>query len=239
MSEVIAAEDIRVAYNGAPIISGLSFSVGEGDVLAVLGPNGSGKTTLLLALLGMVPLAGGRVRLFGRDSLPPEEAERLIAYLPQRLSVDRTFPISLGEMLALGPRGMPAARYLDMLELRSLFGKKVGELSGGQMQRALLAYAIGKEPRLLVMDEPTSWVDVKGADCVLCIIEEFKSKGIAMLIVSHDVSEVRAVATHVLGLSTVPEGFFFEPAGSPELDRKMHALFGPPHHGEHGGRCPV
>jgi zinc transport system ATP-binding protein len=122
-----------------------------------------------------------------------------------------------------------------MLELQALMDKKVGDLSGGQMQRAMLAYAITKEPRLLIMDEPTSWVDVKGADCFLCIMEEFKKKGIAMVIVSHDFSVVRTTATHVLGLG--PEGWFFRPASDPETERQVVALFGTLHHG--GEACVI
>lgn len=229
MAVVLSAEDVSVGYNGKTVISELSFTVQDGEVLAVVGPNGSGKTTLLRALLGLIPLAGGKVRLFERERLKPSEAERLIAYIPQRMELDRTFPISLREMLGLSLHSASLDKYIDMLDLRGLLRKKVGELSGGQMQRALLAYAIVKEPGLLVLDEPTSWVDVRGADCVLCIMEEFRKKGIAMMIVSHDFSVIQAVATRVLGIGH--EGYFFEPAESPVLEEKIASLFGTMHHG--------
>jgi ABC-type Mn2+/Zn2+ transport system ATPase subunit len=233
MAVVLSAEDVSVGYNGKAVISGLSFTVEDGEVLAVVGPNGSGKTTLLRALLGLIPLKGGRVRLFGRDRLKPPESERLIAYIPQRMEIDRTFPISLREMLGLSLNKASIEKYIDMLDLRGLMRKKVGELSGGQMQRALLAYAIVKEPGLLVMDEPTSWVDVKGADCVLCIMEEFRRKGIAMMVVSHDFSVVQAVATRVLGMGHGE--YFLEASGSPLLEEKIASLFGTMHHG--GNHC--
>lgn len=230
MTDILKVQDIHVGYNASEVIKGLSFTVRDGDVLAVIGPNGSGKTTLIKAVLGMIPVKRGRITLFGKER--PEKD--LLAYIPQRMEFDRTFPISLGEMLAL--HGAPAERYIEMLELGGLLSKKVGELSGGQMQRALLAYAIIKNPRLLIMDEPTSWVDVKGADCVLCIMEEFKKKGVAMMIVSHDFSALREVSTKVLGIG--PEGYFFEPADSPALEEKTNSLFGTLHHG--GGRaCPT
>jgi len=152
------------------------------------------------------------------------------------MELDRTFPISLGEMLALNRRGAEMNKYIEMLELGGLLSKKVGDLSGGQMQRALLAYAVMKGPLLLIMDEPTSWIDQKGADCILCIIEEFKKKGLAMIIVSHDLSVLRSVATHVLGLG--PEGYFFEPSDSPLMSEKLAGLFGTLHHGQRLV-CPI
>lgn len=237
MDEILKAEGIRAGYNGKEVIGGLSFAVSRGDVVAVVGPNGSGKTTVVKAVLGLLPLRAGKVTLFGKARLSSAEAERLIAYIPQRLELDRTFPISLREMLGLSVPGAKVEKYLDMLELRGLLGQKLGDLSGGQMQRALLAYAVIKEPSLLVMDEPASWVDARGADCILCIMEEFRKKGIAMLVVTHDFSALSAVATHVLGLG--PSGQFFERAGTPEVEEKLVALFGTTHH--HGGRplvCP-
>lgn len=229
MAIILSVEDISAGYNSKPVLKGLSFTVSDGDVLAVIGPNGSGKTTLLKAILGMLPLKAGRIRFLpeGREALMAER-ERLIAYIPQRLEVDRTFPISLGEMLNLSLHGARLGKYVEMLELGGLLNERVGDLSGGQMQRALLAYAIVKEPRLLVMDEPTSWIDAKGADCVLCIMEEFRKKGIAIIMVSHDFSALKATATSVLGLGG--DGYFFEPANSPDIGRMITALFGTMHH---------
>jgi ABC-type Mn2+/Zn2+ transport system ATPase subunit len=232
MSEILDVEDMHVGFNGKEIIKGLSFTVRDGDVLAIIGPNGSGKTTVLKAVLGTIPVKAGRVKLFGKEKF--KKTGQLISYIPQRIEVDRTFPISLREMLGLSLRGASIEKYIDLLELRGVLSKKVGDLSGGEMQRALLAYAIIKEPALLIMDEPTSWVDVKGADCMLCIMEEFKKKGIAMMVVSHDFSVVRSVATNVLGIG--PENYFFEPADSPVLEKKLESLFGTMHH--EIGLCP-
>lgn len=232
---ILNVQDIHVGYDGKTVIKGLSFSVKDGDVLAVIGPNGSGKTTVLKAVLGIIPVKAGEVTLFGKEGL--KKAERLLSYIPQRMEIDRTFPISLREMLGLSRPQTSIEKYIDMLELRELLSKKAGELSGGEMQRALLAYAIIKEPRLLIMDEPTSWVDVKGADCMLCIMEEFKKKGMAMIVVSHDFSVIRAVSTNVLGIGH--EGYFFEPADSPYLEEKIDSLFGTMHHGEGHCYCPT
>ncbi len=236
MARVIEAENIRAGYDGRAVVRNVTFAVEEGDVVAVLGPNGSGKTTLLKALLGIIPLKEGRVRLFGRERMGEDERERLVSYIPQRIDLDRTFPITLGEMLDLSRHGAEAERYLKLLELEGLMGKKVGDLSGGQMQRALLAYALLKGPGLLIMDEPTSWVDARGASCILCVVEELKARGVAVLIVSHDYSMVKPISTHVLGIGH--DEFFFDSASSPGLEEKIHAIFGTMHHAEKGAsRC--
>jgi zinc transport system ATP-binding protein len=239
VSEIISAENIAAGYDGRRVVDGVSFSVKGGDVVAVLGPNGSGKTTLLRAVLGMMPLKEGDVKLFGSRPGSAEHEGR-VAYIPQRMELDRTFPITLGEMLSLSRRGAQAGHhtehYIDMLELRKHLAKKVGDLSGGQVQRALLAYALIKDPDLLIMDEPTSWVDVRGASCTLCIINELRDKGKAVLIVSHDFSGIKSVCTHVLGVGH--EEHFFLPADSPDLDKKINSLFGPMHHsGVEGDAC--
>lgn len=236
MTEIISAKNIRAGYDGRTVIRGLNFEVHGGDVVAVLGPNGSGKTTLLKAVLGMIPLREGSVRLFGRERLGEAERERLIAYIPQRMELDRTFPITVGEMLSLTRQGPEVERYVGMLELGGLLGKKLGDLSGGQMQRALLAYALIKGPGLLIMDEPTSWVDARGASCILCIVEELGSRGVAVLMVSHDFSMIKSISTHVLGVGH--DSTFFEKASSPGLDKKITSIFGPMHHaGEEASFC--
>ncbi len=232
--DVLRADGVTAGYGERAVLNGVTFALGPGEVMAVIGPNGSGKTTLLKAMLRMLPLKAGSFEYFGHKRLAPSEAERRVAYIPQRLEFDRSFPITLREMLALSAPDADMGKYLDLLELRPLLGRRVGELSGGQMQRALLAYAVTKEPGLLVMDEPTSWVDTRGADCIICIIEEFRKKGIAIVVVSHDFHSLRPVSTHVLGLGG--EGhWFFMPAGAPELDASVAGLSGSTHHV--GGKC--
>ena len=229
---VLRAEGLSAGYGGRLIVEGVSFTLRDGDVLAVVGPNGSGKTTLLRALLGMIRPEAGRVEILGRQGLSPHDIERAVAYIPQRLEVDRTFPISLREMLDLSAPDADIERFLDFLELRPLLDTRVGDLSGGQLQRAMIAYAAAKGPRLLVMDEPTSWVDAKGADCALCIMEEFKSRGIALLVVTHDFSSLEGIATHVLGLShSLEGGYFFGPVTDAGIAGRAASLFGTGHHG--------
>ena len=231
-STVLRAEGLSAGYGGRLVVEDVSFTIGDGDVLAVVGPNGSGKTTLLRALLGMIAPVAGSVEILGRVGLSPRDVERKVAYIPQRLEIDHTFPISLREMLALSAPGADIERFLDFLELRPLLDHRVGDLSGGQLQRAMMAYAAAKGPRLLVMDEPTSWVDAKGADCALCIMEEFKSRGMALLVVTHDFSSLEGIATHVLGIShSLEGGYFFGPVTDEGIAGRAASLFGTSHHG--------
>lgn len=233
--QVLSVQDLHVSYGAREVIKSVSFTICEGQVLAVAGPNGAGKTTLVRAILGLMPVTSGTIKL---DAPAHRDPEARVAYIPQRLEVDRTFPISLKEMLGLSVADLgQMQRYVNLLDLGGLLDRMVGELSGGQMQRALLAYAALKEPSLLVMDEPTSWVDARGADCILCIIEEFKRRGMAMLVVTHDVESFKAVSTHILGLSPTGQ-HFFEPSGSKTLERLMHGLNASTHqHGGAGAQC--
>lgn len=232
MQEIIRVDGLSVAFNGNDVLKGLSFSVGAGELLTIIGPNGSGKTTLLKAMLGMVPLKSGTVRIMGREGPGRAEAERLLAYIPQRVEIDRTYPISLREMLSLSLPNAPVDKYVDMLELGGLMEARVGDLSGGEFQRALLAYSLIKEPRLLMLDEPISWVDVKGTDCILCAVEEFRDRGIAVVFVSHDLEVAKNISTKILGLGR--GAYFVEPADSPHLEERIAGLFGTRHH----GLCP-
>lgn len=229
---ILKVEGLGAGYGGGKIFEGVSFTLKDGEVLAVVGPNGSGKTTLIRTLLGMMEPLEGKIELMGQEGIKAEDVERAVAYIPQRLEIDRTFPISLREMLALSSPEAEVERFLDFLELRPLLDNRVGDLSGGQLQRAMMAYAAAKGPRLLVMDEPTSWVDAKGADCALCIMEEFKSRGMALLVVTHDFSSLEGIATHVLGISASLEGgSFFGPVDEESIAGRAASLFGISHHG--------
>lgn len=176
MGSVLEVSGLTAGYErGRDVLRGVSFGIDDGDVLTVVGPNGSGKTTLLKAILGLVPIGSGNIKVLGaKGPLKGSSTGRGIAYIPQRLEPDRTFPLSVREFLLLGAERADQGAHINLLDLGPLLDRKMGELSGGQMQRALLAYAIARRPRLLLMDEPTSWVDAKGADCVLCVMEELK-----------------------------------------------------------------
>jgi zinc transport system ATP-binding protein len=204
-----------MAYGGRVVLSGLDFSIGEGDYLCVVGRNGSGKSTLLKGLLRLIPADSGRIS-YGGSFVPGR-----VGYLPQGFSVKADFPAGVYEAVlsgCLARRGfMPfytardkrdARENMRRLGIEELWGKSFGELSGGQRQRVLLARALCSAESLLVMDEPVSGLDPSAARDFYDMTDALhKSGGMSIVMVSHDVSRALESATHVLHLDGRQEFF--------------------------------
>ena len=174
---------LRVSLGGTPVLRGVDFHVPRGQVVALIGPNGSGKTTLLRCLLGLQTPEAGEIRIFGQRINP--SVLRRLGYVPQRLSLDRSFILSVREFLCLK---LPATRHwfwqsqrrtdqqlmesLPELELRPLLDRPVASLSGGQLQRVLIAHSLLGRPELLLLDEPTAGVDTPGENSFYQLITE-------------------------------------------------------------------
>ena len=161
--------NVTVSLGGNTILENVSARIPQGSCTAIVGPNGAGKTTMLLALLREVPFSGG-IRVSRAD-----EGQRLrIGYVPQRLQFDRGMPLTLLEFMVMGWQRSPlwfgvrpayrdrAQKLLASVKMGGLEKRRIGALSGGEMQRVLLALALGQEPDLLVLDEPASGVDFQG-----------------------------------------------------------------------------
>ncbi len=202
-------ENVTAALGGTVILEGVTARVPLGSCTAIVGPNGAGKTTMLLALLGEVPFTGG-IRI------PPSDEGRAlrIGYVPQRLQFDRAMPLTVMEFMVMGWQRRPlwfgvARRYrerarqlLACVKLEGLERRKIGALSGGEMQRVLLALALGREPDLLVMDEPASGVDFQGEHIFCELLDVLRrEQGFTQLMVSHDLPTVTHHATHVICLN--------------------------------------
>ena len=196
---VIVCDQLCVELGGAKVLDGLSLTVHEGDFLAVLGPNGGGKTTLLKAMLGLVKPSSGSVTVFGRE---PGRASGRIGYVPQRLDFDRSFPISAMEVALMGrlSRKRLLQRYgredrrkaLEALEttgLSALAGRRIGALSGGELQRVLIARALAGEPELLLLDEPTASVDPDMKTTIYDLLDQLK-KSHTIVLVTHDTGTI-------------------------------------------------
>jgi zinc transport system ATP-binding protein len=192
---LIAAQNITVTYDGAPVLSDVSLAITQGEIVTILGPNGSGKSTLLRALLGIVPLTHGSVSR--KDGLR-------LGYVPQKLTIDRAMPLTVRRFLSL-PAAVPdkAARAaLARVGLTDLAGAQMAQLSGGQMQRAMLARALLTDPQILVLDEPTQGLDQQGEAAFYRLIEELRLEtGAAVLMVSHDLHVVMAASDRVICLN--------------------------------------
>jgi len=202
-------EDVSVRLGGVSILEGITASVPQGGCTAIVGPNGAGKTTLLLALLDEVPY-NGRIRI----SQSVKNGKPRIGYVPQRLTFDRGIPITVTEFLAMGTQRKPLwlgisramkTRAMDLLasvKAEYLASRRLGALSGGEMQRVLLALALQQDPEILVLDEPASGVDVQGGQLFCELLEGLRrNTGFTQLMVSHDLATVTHHASHVLCLN--------------------------------------
>jgi ABC-type Mn2+/Zn2+ transport system ATPase subunit len=194
LNELIRFEKVTCRYGRDPVLVNIDLSVSEGDFLGVVGPSGSGKTTLLRAIAGTVdPIAGRIVR-----------AETAIGYVPQVETVNWYFPVTVREavlMARIGGRIMPwssnadvreADAMLERLGLGGLGSRHIRELSGGQQQRVFVARALLRRPGLLLLDEPTSGVDVRTRHDVMHLIHELHHDGLAIVLTTHDLNGIAA-----------------------------------------------
>lgn len=207
MEPAVRFDGVTVERGGISILDRVSAAAPQGSCTAIIGPNGAGKTTLLLALLGEIHYQG-QIHLSGNGRLPR------IGYVPQRLTFDRGMPLTVGEFLAMGFQKKPlwfgvnaglrrqAVEMLALVKAAHLLDRAIGALSGGELQRVLLALALSQEPDLLVLDEPSAGVDFQG-ELVFCeVLDELRlSRGFTLLMVSHDLATVTHHATHVICLN--------------------------------------
>jgi zinc transport system ATP-binding protein len=197
MGEILLeVKDFKVTLDGSPILSGLNFSVEEGEFLTILGPNGSGKTVLVKALLGLIPYEG---------DLNWSKKPR-IGYLPQglnQMSV-RDMPLTVKDFFAL--KKMNPQEVLKCLSLVGLAGgvqnKRAGYLLGGEFQRMLVAWVLVSYPNVLFLDEPTTAVDIAGGETIYSLLRDiWREQKLTILNVTHDLNIVFAHSSHVLCLS--------------------------------------
>ena len=195
---VLSAEDLAFGYGKSLLFEHLSFSLGEGEILSVLGPNGAGKTTLLRCLMGMLKPKSGIVRVFGEDVRAMKEKALFenVAYVPQNREVPRSYSVMETVLLGLtGTMGIfsepgkkeldRAEQTLDRLGILSLAGKPMSDLSGGEVQMVLLARALVKDPKILILDEPESGLDFRNQLIVLNTMDKLKAKGISCIFNIH------------------------------------------------------
>jgi len=193
---LVSAQGLSVRMNGGEVLSGVDFHIDPGEIVTVLGPNGSGKSTLLRALMGIVPLSAGRVT----------RAPGLrLGYVPQRLAIDRNLPLTVRRFLSLPVRvtDTQALAALDRTGIpATLAPRQLTDLSGGQLQRVLLARALLGNPQLLVLDEATQGLDQPGEAAFYRLIEDIRTTtGAAVLMVSHDLHVVMAASDRVVCLN--------------------------------------
>jgi len=187
---ILQVSDLRIKLQNQIIIDNVSFKLRRGLTLALVGPNGAGKTMLLRALVNLVPLSG-----------TIEWSSKVkIGYVPQLLSV-REVPISVGEFLSLKDASKVEASLKSVGLNKEIMDKSLGFLSGGELRRVLIAWAVIDEPDIMLLDEPTTGVDPGAEEAIYEMLKRLtKEKGITLILVSHDIHIIREFSDYILAM---------------------------------------
>lgn len=236
MASVVELRDLRVVLGGQAVLEGITFGVRPGTVVGVVGPNGGGKTTLLRTILGLIKPSAGEARVFGVAATALRHRKNWIGYVPQKFQFDRRFPASVFDVAMMARasssipwRSLPAGereeawRNLELMGLGGLEHATVGELSVGQQQRVLLARALTRRARLLLLDEPVAGLDAAGQAGLFDLLDRLREAGLTVVLVSHDLCTLPAHADELVCINRTMHvhGDPAEVAASPKL-RQMY-----------------
>lgn len=197
---LISLNSVTVCYDDLPAIENVCLDVHKGDFMAVVGPNGGSKTTMFRTILGLITPTKGTVRAFGTS---PSSACRRMGYVPQFGLFDRKYPITTEEVVRMGLRPKQplfpfcckndnnnVKKVMEFAGIESLKDKRIGDLSGGQIQRALLARALVCKPEVLLLDEPTASLDPEMRGSVIEILEKTAENGVTVMMITHDIGSI-------------------------------------------------
>jgi ABC transporter, ATP-binding protein len=207
MSTILRLEDASIGYSDTLVLEHFDWSIQRGERWAITGPNGCGKTTLMRTLLRLIPLRGGHLRCF--DWVGQETSDLVMSYLPQINQIDCHFPIRVWEVIDSGlPKALrdPKARreersrLAEAVGVHELLDNPIGRLSGGQLQRTLLARALASQPELLILDEPLSFLDRAYKQSFQSLLTELVPEDATLLIVTHDMTSGAGEEWHELQL---------------------------------------
>lgn len=202
---VIDINNLSFAYDKDKILEDVTLHVKEKEFLAIIGPNGGGKSTLLKLLLGINKPKSGKILIFDQK---PSKSLSDIGYVPQNTNINTNFPIKVIEVVTMGHIGdrkkekFCAMDSLAQVGMQDFANNKIGSLSGGQRQRVMIARALCAHPKILLLDEPTSNIDIKGQKEIYNLLKEL-NKHITIIVVSHDISVILEYATSVLHVNKV------------------------------------
>jgi len=207
----VEIHDMTVAYHRKPVLWDVDLILPERKLIAVVGPNGAGKSTLIKAALGLVPLASGKVEIYGE---PYAKQRHLVGYVPQRESVDWDFPVTVLDVVLMGTYGrlgwfrrpgnrerQQARECLAQVAMEPLAGRQIRQLSGGQQQRVFLARALAQDAQIYFMDEPFAGVDAATEQAIVGVLQQLRERGKTVIVVHHDLQTVRQYFDHVVLLN--------------------------------------
>ncbi len=207
---VIEVKQVSFAYGDVPVLEKVDLEVPEGEFLGIVGPNAGGKSTLLKLLLGLLRPQQGEIRIFGQ---PPVKARRFMGYVPQYPAFARDFPVTVEQVVLMGRLGTGrlvggysrhdhqiAARVMAEAEIADLARRRIDQLSGGQLQRVLVARALACEPRILLLDEPTANIDMRVENELFDLLKQLNER-MTILVVSHDIAFISGYVHRVACLN--------------------------------------
>jgi manganese/zinc/iron transport system ATP- binding protein len=211
MPPPLEIHDVTVAYHRKPVLWDIDLVVPEGQLVGIVGPNGAGKSTLIKAVLGLLPIASGKIEFYGK---PYEQQRHLVGYVPQRETVDWDFPISALDVVTMGTysrlgwfrrpgrREKAVAREcLEQVDMAEFADRQIRQLSGGQQQRVFLARALAQDAQIYFMDEPFSGVDAATEQAIVTLLQELRSRGKTVIVVHHELQTVRDYFDYVILLN--------------------------------------
>ena len=204
LENVITVSNLSFSYEKQRVLENINFEIKKNDFLTIIGPNGGGKSTLLKLILGINDIKEGTIKIFGKEHLGQISK---IGYVPQNTNVNLTFPITVLEVVMMGQNNLQkrlfgykkeekqrALEVLEKVRMEEFTKNKISDLSGGQRQRVLIARALFSNPEILLLDEPTSNIDINGCEQIYSTLEEL-NKEITVIVVSHDISVILKYAS--------------------------------------------
>lgn len=230
----VEIQNLNMDYENLNALKDLDITIKDKEFIAILGPNGGGKSTLLKVILGLIKPTSGQVKVYGEN---PHNKRNSIGYVPQFSSFEKTFPINVIDVVLMGRLkfGMNFFRkyskedieyakgIMNMLQIYELRNRQIGQLSGGQLQKVLIARALCTEPKLLLLDEPTASLDVQSKTSIYSLLKDI-NKDMTIIVVTHDTG---FIFSYIDKIACLNQKLFYH--GEPELDRDiMDSVYGCP-----------
>jgi zinc transport system ATP-binding protein len=233
MAPIASLHNATIGYSDQPLLTDFSFSLHAGEFLAMVGPNGSGKTTIMKSLLGILPLLSGSREILGQTNPLNSNLAGQISYIPQKMALNRSVPLTVREFYSLKSRGLYNAddfnRVLKLVDLTGLESQSIHKLSGGQLQRVFMGFALLGQPKLICLDEATEGMDIKAQRSFYLLLKSIVEQNRAsLLLISHDISAVTEYANRVMCINRAV--LYDGDPSSPQFHSCLHHIYGEESH---------